>query len=662
MLRSYGAEASRQRSDEDTNRMAASFSLIIEDDAGKQIVVPFAKDVITIGRKEGNTIRLTERNVSRAHAKLSKEDGNVVVEDLTSFNGVKLNGDRIAGRVQVAPGDVIEIGDYHLELRSAQPLGAQKLGPAGAKSAAVADVADAAGDEFEGDTQRWDPPAGSPNIPVGAMPTQESAAGGHFGDNSGDTERLDLDKLPGFGGVVQPQQAWPPPQRSPAPLGGGDLEPTARQPVASVPIGGMAPPPPALAPIPPPSAPQAFMPSSPASAGPADLPLLELEPVDDSTQDMPLPAAQARAAASVQQMRQSEQTEQLRPAPAVNPADDVSLPRLVVLNTIFSGSTLPLRAAENVLGRTDDNDIVLEHRSVSRNHAKLVREGERVRILDLKSANGVLVNGEEVEQHVLRSGDVIELGRVRIRFVPVGERFTVPADEIERARIADAAGDDFEEISKTVNVTTPLRMRESQSPTAAASKPVALYAVVAVLVVVVVVLLVMVLGRSDAPAASDATPAATAPATVVAAAALPTPPPEPAPTPEPAPAPVPAAGPAGTEPAPTPPDEVLDLELADDGAAGSGRKKVAPKSTVDIAKLQADAKALLFKREYGQASKLLEQVVERNPKEARAHLDLGICYAQLRKSAKAKAHYQRFLELQPTGRDADSVRETLKNL
>ena len=41
------------------------FKLVIQDDEGKTTVVPLIRDEITIGRKEGNTIRLTERNVSR---------------------------------------------------------------------------------------------------------------------------------------------------------------------------------------------------------------------------------------------------------------------------------------------------------------------------------------------------------------------------------------------------------------------------------------------------------------------------------------------------------------------------------------------------------------------------------------------------------------------
>ena len=51
------------------------WKLAIEDDEGKQTVVPLTRDEYTIGRKDGNTIRLTERNVSREHARLYKKNG-----------------------------------------------------------------------------------------------------------------------------------------------------------------------------------------------------------------------------------------------------------------------------------------------------------------------------------------------------------------------------------------------------------------------------------------------------------------------------------------------------------------------------------------------------------------------------------------------------------
>src|SRR3954465_10426021 len=93
------------------------YKLIIEDDEGKTTVVPLIRDEITIGRKEGNTIRLTERNVSRRHAKLLKSSGAIFIEDLQSYNGIKVNGDRIAGRAPIAEGDRVQIGDYQLALK-----------------------------------------------------------------------------------------------------------------------------------------------------------------------------------------------------------------------------------------------------------------------------------------------------------------------------------------------------------------------------------------------------------------------------------------------------------------------------------------------------------------------------------------------------------------
>ena len=66
--------------------------LIIEDDEGRTTVVPLVRDELTIGRKEGNAIRLTERNISRTHARLSRKNGAIFIEDLGSYTGVRVNG------------------------------------------------------------------------------------------------------------------------------------------------------------------------------------------------------------------------------------------------------------------------------------------------------------------------------------------------------------------------------------------------------------------------------------------------------------------------------------------------------------------------------------------------------------------------------------------
>ncbi|HSN84679.1 MAG TPA: FHA domain-containing protein [Polyangiales bacterium] len=94
------------------------YKLVISDDEGHTTVVPLLRDEITIGRTEGNTIRLTERNVSRHHARLLRRNGSYVVEDLGSYNGVTLNGARVESKAALASGDQLGIGDYALAFHS----------------------------------------------------------------------------------------------------------------------------------------------------------------------------------------------------------------------------------------------------------------------------------------------------------------------------------------------------------------------------------------------------------------------------------------------------------------------------------------------------------------------------------------------------------------
>jgi len=89
--------------------------LVIEDEAGTRTVVPFTADEIVIGRAtEGVGWRLTDRNVSRRHARFTRSNGTIFVEDLGSLTGTRLNGERIDSRRRVRPGDLVEIGAYDL--------------------------------------------------------------------------------------------------------------------------------------------------------------------------------------------------------------------------------------------------------------------------------------------------------------------------------------------------------------------------------------------------------------------------------------------------------------------------------------------------------------------------------------------------------------------
>ncbi|MBK8692758.1 MAG: FHA domain-containing protein, partial [Deltaproteobacteria bacterium] len=90
--------------------------LVISDDEGKTMVIPLTRDELTIGRKDGNSIRLTERNVSRRHARIVKRAEGFFLEDLASYNGIVINGARLADPKPMRGGDQILIGDYKLQV------------------------------------------------------------------------------------------------------------------------------------------------------------------------------------------------------------------------------------------------------------------------------------------------------------------------------------------------------------------------------------------------------------------------------------------------------------------------------------------------------------------------------------------------------------------
>jgi pSer/pThr/pTyr-binding forkhead associated (FHA) protein/tetratricopeptide (TPR) repeat protein len=238
--------------------------LLIEDDEGKTVAVPLIREEITIGRTDGNTIRLTEQNVSRKHARLTLRSGVLRIEDLGSYNGTSLNGSALSGVASLKDGDVILIGDYRLGIQEDRT---SQAAPASSSTSGVAPAVPVIEEVIDG----------QPTIPLSTMLAQAGLAA-----------------------------------------------------------------------------------STAFSAPPA---------------------------------------------------------RLVVASRFMAGTEFILDRPSHVVGRTGENDIIINHKSISRHHAKIVREGNRYVILDLESANGVRVGAVESDRIELQSGDVIELGEVRLRFL-----------------------------------------------------------------------------------------------------------------------------------------------------------------------------------------------------------------------------------------------------
>jgi ABC transport system ATP-binding/permease protein len=278
--------------------------LIIEDDEGRKSVVQFGGDEITIGRQQGNTVLLPERNVSRRHARLLREDGILVIEDLGSYNGVHVNGDRITGRAKIKEGDLIEIGDYDLGV--------------------------------EGKIEAVSSPPQVQHAPARTRP------------------------------VTMPPQAAPRPAPQPEPP-------------------KMAPP-------------------APGSGGATAIIRLS---------DL------GKAGATDVEVRDLEKAE---------------MPRLVGLAGTIKGKEFYLMRTDVKVGRSEENDIAIDHQSMSRQHARFAFDGGEWKVIDNKSANGVHVNGEPYAISAVRPGDTIELGHLKFRFCAPGEKFSVPSDAKEEPR------------------------------------------------------------------------------------------------------------------------------------------------------------------------------------------------------------------------------------
>jgi pSer/pThr/pTyr-binding forkhead associated (FHA) protein len=63
------------------------------------------------------------------------------------------------------------------------------------------------------------------------------------------------------------------------------------------------------------------------------------------------------------------------------------------------------------IGRTNDNDIVLENRAVSRKHAMIEFNNNAAVVMDNESLNGVFVNNRKISEEVLRDEDIITIGK-----------------------------------------------------------------------------------------------------------------------------------------------------------------------------------------------------------------------------------------------------------
>ena len=265
-----------------------------------------------------------------------------------------------------------------------------------------------------------------------------------------------------------------------------------------------------------------------------------------------------------------------------------------------------LSKERTTIGRKSHNDIHIDNLAVSGDHAAIVQVVEDHFIEDLGSTNGTLVNGKPVKRQLLKSNDVIELGKFKLEFVgrtaPQGQdaadyektmvfrRPAVPAAPAASGPQASPAP--ASAAARTPPAASPAS-QPAPGPAAARSAPAAPPA------------------SPPSPAASPAAPPV-APATAAAAARAAVPAPGPAGTATPPAAARPAAAAAGASPraASSPPAAVAReaavpsrsaqpwgaIRIVSGPGAGAERPLTKPVTTIGKAGVQV---AMLTRRTQG---------------------------------------------------------------
>ena len=106
-------------------RPMTGITIRVLDGADRGRVYSNLNPPITIGREEGNTIQLNDERISRFHVKIQEDHDKLVITDLESTNGTKVNNEDVQLRI-LRFGDMIQLGRSVLLFGSREQI-AQRL-------------------------------------------------------------------------------------------------------------------------------------------------------------------------------------------------------------------------------------------------------------------------------------------------------------------------------------------------------------------------------------------------------------------------------------------------------------------------------------------------------------------------------------------------------
>jgi pSer/pThr/pTyr-binding forkhead associated (FHA) protein len=323
-----------------------------------------------------------EGGPSRRHALISVDEGTLWVEDLDSKNGTFVNGTRLAAKqpTQLRSGDRLRFDRIEFVVQAPLDVTMVRGAPSTPAQATLDTVS----------ARKDDAAAPAPSLRAGALGTPAKAP------------RSDAPATPAAparaAASATPKEASPP-RAEPASRVAAPATPPASESAATPKA------PPAKPATPPP--PQR---SAPAIASASQEASGERPP--GSWAD---PDALREGKTVFIDPRNVRKLLEESGGSAGLPAGQVSVPTLSITSGALTGGRFELRGKpgetnEWTIGSNADRNIVLTGEGVSGEHARIVNEGERWKVIDQLSRYGTFVNGRRTPSSFLSSGDTVAFG------------------------------------------------------------------------------------------------------------------------------------------------------------------------------------------------------------------------------------------------------------
>jgi pSer/pThr/pTyr-binding forkhead associated (FHA) protein/tetratricopeptide (TPR) repeat protein len=332
---------------------------------------------ISIGRGDGNVIRLEDRAVSRRHAVVRKTSEGIQIEKQSDFAPIRLNGAECT-RALLKEGDVVEIGPYRMRLEGKKEEKKEE------RKAAPAPVMSALTDIVAAPTPSHS--AFEPGAADGDSPT--IVLGDEFaGAEGGMPEPLPTDLTMATTEV--------PPANVLSDLGAelsGDLSELAR-PIEADAQGAET-----------------------SSQDPGTNIFGESGSSTDPLPDLNIDFG-AIGSTIENEPGPSEISGTFDEDAATRVLHRSIDARLDIPDGKANVKSIDLDQDEIVIGRGKECDVVLNDKKSSRKNTIIAKVGNRYVVRDLDSSNGTYVNGESVKERELSADDVIRIGEVEIHFV-----------------------------------------------------------------------------------------------------------------------------------------------------------------------------------------------------------------------------------------------------